>query len=164
MNSLRPRRDMTTNLLRMLFTPTFGVLCLAGLAAFGQSGKPNLSGRWELDKTKSDFGSGPAPKDIIEQITQEGTNVVVSTTFATPNGDIKKLVKLRTDGVPTVNTMRGRELTSISQWQGDSLVTVTRDGQRTVLSETRTLAKDGKTLTVIVDMGASKQKVVMLKK
>jgi hypothetical protein len=159
-----PQVHITARLLQILFAPTLCILCMAGLPALGQSGKPNFSGRWELDKAKSDFGSGPAPKDMLEEINQEGTNVVVTTTFGTPNGEVKKQEKLRTDGVPTVNEMRGRQLTSTTQWQGDSLVTVTRDGQRIVLTETRTLAKDRKTMMVIVDSGSNQQKVVMLKK
>ena len=140
------------------------VLCIPGLPAFGQIGKPSLAGRWELDRSQSDFGTGPAQKGIVAQISQEGTRLEIATTFITPNGEINKVEKLRTDGVPTVNTVRGHALTSTTQWQGDSLVTTTRDNQRVVLTETRTVAKAGKTMTVMVDTGAAKQKVVLTKK
>ena len=84
--------------LQILFAATLGALCIATLPTFGQTAKPNFSGRWELDKAKSDFGSGPPPKDIIMQIEQKGKTVVVATTFVNADGDIETLVKQTTDG------------------------------------------------------------------
>lgn len=129
-----------------------------------QTAKPNFSGRWELDKAKSDFGSGPAPKDIIMQINQKGKVVVVTTTFVTPNGEFKKFEKLRTDGVATTNRIRGHKVTSTAHWQGDSLVTVTEDPGVWRLTETRTLAKNGKAMTTTVVSGSHEQGVVYVKK
>lgn len=151
----------------ILFAGTLVVLCIATSPAFGQTAKPNFSGRWELDKAKSDFGSGPVPKDIFVQIDQKGKSVVVTTTFVTPNGEIENPEKLRTDGAPTTNMIRGHELTMTTHWQGDSLVTIIRDPHGVELStETRTLAKDGRVMTTTVVSGDSlhKQNVVMLKK
>jgi hypothetical protein len=53
---------------------TIGLVILAGLgtlivpagAAFSQDRKPDFSGHWILDKTKSDLGSGPEVENVTE--------------------------------------------------------------------------------------------------
>jgi hypothetical protein len=153
--------------LQILFAATLGALCIATLPALGQAAKPNFSGRWELDKAKSHFGgaAGPTPKDIIVQIKQKGESIEITTTFVTPNGEIKRVEKLRTDGAPTTTTVRGHELTSMTHWQGDSLVTITRGPQGAApFTETRTLAKNGRVLTTTVGSGPGRRKLVFLKK
>ena len=151
--------------LQVLLTATLGALCIATAPVFGQTSKPNFSGSWELDKAKSDFGSGPVPNNIFVQIDQKGSSIEVTTTFVTANGEIKNPEKLKTDGTPTTNVVRGHEFIMTTHWQGDSLVTIIRDPQGVKLStETRTLAKNGKVMTTTVDSGLQMQKVVMLKK
>jgi hypothetical protein len=167
MNSSRFARHtkiMVLDKLQILFAATLGALCIATLPAFGQTAKPNFSGRWELDKAKSDFGSGPAPKDIIEQIDQKGKTIVFTTTFVTADGEFKNVVKLTTDGSPNTNMMRGHEFTTRTHWQGDSLVTLVRDPRGLQLTETRALSENGKVMTIAVVSGDQKQKVVMVKK
>jgi hypothetical protein len=170
MNSSRFERPHTKirvpGKLQILFAVSLGALCIATLPASDQSAKPNLSGRWELDKAKSDFGgaAGPAPRDIIMQIDQKGRTIALTMTFITQNGEVKNPEKLRTDGVPTVNVIRGHKLTMTTHWQSDSLVTITRDPQGHELTETRTLAKNGKVMTTTVGSGPSERRVVYLKK
>lgn len=159
-----PHMTITVDKLRILLVIILGAVCIATLPAFSQTAKPNFSGRWELDKAKSDFDSGPAPNDILEQINQTANSVVITTTFVIPNGEIKKLERLKTDGTPTVTTIRGHESTSMTHWQGASLVAVTREPNAHVLTETRSLSNDGKVMTIIVTSGSNRQKVVMLKK
>ena len=153
--------------LQISLAVTLAALCIATLPAISQTAKPNFSGRWELDKAKSEFGgaAGPTPKDIIMQIDQKGKNIALTMTFITSNGEIKNPEKLRTDGVPTVNVIRGHKLTMTTHWQGDSLVTITRDPQGVeMLTETRTLAKNGRVMMTTVGSGANKRRVVFLKK
>lgn len=151
---------------KVLLAVILGALCIATLPAFGQTGKPNFSGHWELDKAKSEFGgaAGPVPQNIIMQIDQEGKNIALTMTFITPNGEIKNPEKLRTDGVPTVNVIRGHKLTMTTHWQGDTLVTVTQAPQGHKLTETRTLSKNGKAMMTTVGSGPGKRKVVYVKK
>lgn len=157
---IRAPRELEFSLVVIL-----GALCVATLPSFAQAAKPNFSGRWELDKAKSDFGgAGPTPKDITMQIDQKGKNIALTMTFITPNGEIRNPEKLRTDGVPTVNVIRGHKLTMITRWRGDSLVTITRDPQGHELIETRSLAEDGKVMITTVGSGLSKRRVVFVKK
>lgn len=153
------------NNLQILFAATLIALCIATLPAFAQTAKPNFSGRWELDKAKSDFGSGPVPKDEFLQIDQKGKTLEVTHTFVTPNGEFKNVVKLTTDGHPAINMIHGHEVTTRTHWQGDSLVTIMPDpeGGRQ-LTETRTLAENGKVMTITLVSGDRREKVVMRKK
>ena len=64
-----------------------------------------------------------------------------------------------------MNMMHGHEFAKTAHWQGDSLVTIMRDPQLGFQrTEKRTLAKNGKFMTITVVSGLLKQKVVMLKK
>jgi hypothetical protein len=132
--------------------------------AFSKNAKTNFSGHWELDKAKSDLGGAPPVNTILEVIDQDGSTIVITTTYVSPRGSMKRVAKLTTDGAANINMVTGHEVTTRTHWDGGSLVTVVRDPRGLQLTETRALSRDGKTMTVSIDSGFHKQRLVMRKK
>jgi len=110
------------------------------LVAIAQSDKPDFSGKWELDKERSE---GPA--DPVEEIIEhDGSKLVVTATSADGR---QFAVRLSTDGEENLNIVRGREMTARTTWESGKLVTVVRDAQGMQFIEVRSLSEGGKVQT-----------------
>jgi hypothetical protein len=134
------------------------------LSANAQTTKPNFSGHWVLDKTKSDFGAGPHPLDVTEDIDHQEPKLVITTTTKQADGEDKRSVKYTTDDTENTNLAGGHEMKTKSHWEGSDLVTVVRGDNGLQLREVRKLSKDGRTQTVETDFGMGKQTLVLTKK
>ena len=156
------KNGRANNTVRRMLLVVLATLLLAP-AAFSQDAKPNFSGHWKLDKSKSDFGSGPQPDEVIEVIDHHEPDLVVNTTTTQSGREQKRSVKYTTDDAENINMVGGHTMKTKTHWEGGSLVTVVRDEGGLQLTEVRTLSKDGKTETVETDFGMGKQKLVMLK-
>lgn len=145
------------------FLVVLSTLVIPAPAIFCQDAKPNFSGHWKLNKSKSEFGSGPHPDNVIEVIDHHEPTLVVNTTTGQSGREDKRSVRYTTDDAENINMVAGHTMKTKTHWEGNSLVTVVRDERGLQLTETRTLSKDGKTETVETDFGMGKQKLVMLK-
>lgn len=130
--------------------------------------RPNLSGVWKVNVAKSDFGVLPAPESRVDTIEHNDPTLKVAVKEEGPQGKRDYVLNLTTDGKENVNTpAAGVELKSISNWEGNALVTTTKlkfqDNDITI-KETRTVSEDGKTITVnshlASPMGEADQKIV----
>lgn len=151
------------NTVRGVLLVVLATLVLLAQAAFSQDAKPNFSGHWKLDKSKSDFGSGPQPDEVIEVIDHHEPTLVVNTTTTQAGHEEKRSVRYTTDDAENTNVVGGHTMKTKTHWEGNSLVTVVRDEGGLQLTEVRTISKDGKTQTIETDFGMGKQKLVMLK-
>lgn len=142
------------------------IVSLTGPArpAFSQGKKPDFSGHWILNKTKSDFGQGPKVEAVTEDIQQNGNVLVIKNVTRDPRGEQERNLRYTTDGAENTNVVMGHTMKTQSHWEGESLVTVIRDERGMQLTETRSLSKDGKSQTVETDFGMGKQKLVLDKK
>ena len=134
--------------MRTVSTLPIGRLRFAVLLAFvavgvtlgnAQSDKPDFSGRWEIDKARSNR------PDISEEVIEHGDPKLVITT--TPATGEKFAIRLSTDGKENLNIVGGREMTARTTWEGNKLVTVVRDSQGMQFTEVRALSEDGKVQT-----------------
>ena len=148
---------------KVVLCVVLAMLVLSVPAMFCQNAKPNFSGHWKLDKSKSDFGSGPQPNQVIEVIDHHEPTLVVNTTTGQSGREDKRSVRHTTDDAENINMVAGHTMKTKTHWEGNSLVTVVRDERGLQLTETRNLSKDGKTETVETDFGMGKQKLVLLK-
>lgn len=149
---------------RVLVLIAVGLMILPVPNALAQGAKPDFSGNWVLDKSKSDFGQGPQPDDMSEVIEHHEPKMVITTTTTQGGAENTRSVNYTTDGVENVNMVNGHQMKTKSHWEGASLVTVVRDEAGLQLTEVRTLSKDGKAQTVETDFGMGKQKLVLVKK
>jgi hypothetical protein len=134
---------------------TLFVICLLATAAAlrPQDPKPNLSGRWVMNATKS---SGRNPKACEENIDHKEPTLTITTVSEDPRGQSKSFVKLTTDGRDSVNDVNGNEFHAKSHWEAAKLVTVVTGDRGLTMTEVRSLSADGKTQTVESFMGPSR--------
>lgn len=132
--------------------------------ALAQSTKPDFSGSWILDRTKSDFDGTPAPTSMTEVIEHREPKVVVTTTTKQSGGEDRRVVRLTTDGSESSNEFAGHQVKTTTHWDGNKLVTVVQDQAGRQFTETRALSADRKTQTVTLESGMGQQKLVMTKK
>jgi hypothetical protein len=113
--------------------------------------KPNFSGEWKLNTTKSEFGPMPAPTSRTDTITHADPSLKITTKQSTPNGDATVDMKYMTDGSESTNEIRGNPMKSVSKWDGDTLLIDTKasfQGNDITIGDKWTLSEDGKVLTV----------------
>ncbi len=151
---------------------TFLLFALAALWATAPAqAKPNFSGEWKLNVSKSEFGPLPAPISRTDKIKHEDPALKITTTQANQQGEGTFELNYTTDGKESVNEIRGNTMKSTSKWDGDTLVIDTKanfGGNDLTLSDKWSLSGDGKVLTInrhiASPMGEVDQKVVLEKK
>lgn len=121
----------------------FLALILAAALASAQS-KPNFTGTWVLNSSKSDLGGAPVTK-ISVQIDHHDP-ILKYTAKGTADGqDFEETETITTDGKPGHDS-RGAAITT--HWEGDMLVSVATTDDGHPLYESRmTIAADGKRCT-----------------
>ena len=145
------------------------VLAAAAMAVPG----PDMSGKWTLDKTKSDpirmggrgqGGGGGAPGgpppdiDVTLVIKQSAADLTIKRTMAFPGRDpMETETKYTLDGKEaTVPGMMGREMKATAKADGDKIIVDSKGSFQTPQGDTRevsthdeyTLSADGKVLTI----------------
>ena len=135
--------------MRTLLTTLLVMTTVAGMAVAAD--KPNFSGDWSIDATKSDFGPMPPPATMTRKV--DHSDPALSYTEATtggPQGDQTITMKCSTDGKETTNEMMGNPVKTTAKWDGDALVIAAKadfQGNEITLTDKWTLSADGKVLT-----------------
>lgn len=150
--------------MKTLFAATLILTMTAATAA----AKPNFSGDWKLNTSKSDFGQMPAPDSMTQKITHEDPKLDMHIKQSSQMGDFERDVKYTTDGKESTNMIRDNPAVSVVKWDGDVLTFETKgkfgDNEFT-MKDRWTLSEDGKVLTIqrvfSSSMGEAEQKVVM---
>jgi len=122
-----------------------------GLTAMEAQAKPNLTGDWKLNVSRSEFGEFPAPASMTMKNTHEEPSLKVLSKAVSDAGEANYDLTFRTDGVETVNTVGPTEMKSVSSWEGETLVLKTKGtfGDTDVtLVDKWDLSDGGKTLTI----------------
>jgi hypothetical protein len=113
--------------------------------------KPNFSGDWKLNTSKSEFGPMPAPESRTDKIAHNDPNLKVTTTQSGPNGQGTVELKYTTDGAESTNEIRGNPMKSTSKWDGDTLIISTKGsfgGNDITFDDKWSLSGEGKVLTI----------------
>lgn len=136
----------------------------------GAQAKSNFSGTWKLNAAKSDFGAMPAPDSRTDKITHQDPDLNDTVNQSGQMGEVTADLKYSTDGKETTNTIRGTEIKSTANWEGDELVISGKgsfQGADVTLKDRWSLSPDGKTLTILrhvnSPMGETDQKIVLEK-
>ena len=126
-----------------------GVMALLGTAM--AVAKPNFSGWWTLNVSRSEFGTVPKPTSHVEQVTHNEPSLKVRTTQVGEMGEFTTDYSYTTDGTECLNKFRGIDRRSTARWDGDSLVIESRmdiEGNPLTVTERWTLSQDGKILSI----------------
>ena len=133
-------------------------LIVLTLAAAVLAAKPNFTGDWKLNNSKSDMGQMPAPNSWVQKIAHEDPKLKVSVSMSSDMGDMSWESNYTTDGKESNNTIRNSESKSIVKWDGDALTFETKgkfgDNDFT-MKDKWTVSEDGKVLTLNRHMSSS---------
>lgn len=131
------------------------ILALALAAAAGTlsaADKPDLSGTWNLNVQKSEFGPSPGPDKFVRKIDHKDPEMKLTTTQAFQGQERTSDVVYTIDGKPHTVKVGEAEAEITATWKGNNLeVKSLRNiqGNEITAVETWTLAEDGKTLTTV---------------
>jgi hypothetical protein len=143
-------------------------LAIMALAALPALAKPDFTGNWKLNTSKSTFGEMPAPDSMTYKITHADPKLTTATKQSGQMGEFEMQASYTTDGKEVTNQGFGGSPTkSVVKWDGDTLLIETKgqfgDNDFTMIQKW-TLAADGKTLNVAQTfksaMGEGEQKMV----
>jgi hypothetical protein len=145
-------------------------LLVIGLPALSAVAKPNFTGDWKLNVTKSDFGQFPPPSAMTQKATHDDPALKVAAKMSTDQGDFEYESNYSTDGKETTNNFGPSAMKSVAKWDGDTLSIQTKgtfgDAEMTITDKWQ-LSEDGKTLTItrhfVSSMGEMDQKMVLEK-
>jgi len=114
--------------------------------------KPNFSGDWKLNNSKSTFGEMPAPLSMSSKITHDDPKVTTAIKLVGDQGEFEMSASYMTDGKQSTNQgMGGSATTSTAKWDGDTLSIDTKGkfGENEfTLQDKWNLSADGKVLTM----------------
>jgi hypothetical protein len=131
---------------------TLGVILTAAAAMIAAQGANPRIGTWHLNVAKSKYDPGPAPKSQTLTIEAAGdgekvTSEIVSASGATTTATYTAAY----DGKP--HTLTGSEIAdtvTLKRIDANTSERVDSKGGKTVQTYTRTVSKDGKTMTVTI--------------
>ena len=144
------------------------VLAILTLAALPALAKPNFTGDWKLNTSKSTFGEMPAPDSMTYKITHADPKLSTAVKQSGQMGEFEMQASYTTDGKECSNQgFGGSTAKSVVKWDGDTLVIETKgqfgDNEFT-MTQKWTLSADGKTLNIVQTfksaMGEGEQKLV----
>lgn len=113
--------------------------------------KPNFSGVWKLNLSKSEFGQAPAPQALTTHIEHRDPELKAHSEITGPQGTYATDYTWVTDGRENVNTVRGNEIRATVVWNGQLLASnakTTVKGATITIVDLWSLSEDGQTLTV----------------
>jgi hypothetical protein len=148
---------------------------VAAVSEADQDAKPNFSGTWTLDLSRSNTGPLPPPESLEAVIEHEDPTITSTLTQKGDDGVITTRTTITTDGGENRNTVTtaGGEvpLFSRSRWSGRTLViatSMTLDGAPIGVTESWTLSGDGRQMIVSrafsSDQGAFQQRFVFVRR
>jgi hypothetical protein len=134
---------------RKALVTTLGVFALA--ASLAAQSKPNFSGTWTLNVTKSDFGPLPPSSSRVDVIDHSDPSLKIHTVDDGAQGKLDYTLSMATDGKEVTNNAGGgTEVKNTAAWEGAGLVVGTKlnfQGTDVTIRSVWTLSADGKTLT-----------------
>jgi hypothetical protein len=148
---------------------TLVVALVLALSGYAQT-KPNFTGTWKLNVSKSDFGMMPAPESRSDVIEQSEGMIKDTVSSAGAQGATSYTINIKTDGVEAPVKLGARDVKMSAAWSGNALTVTTKldvSGNDVVIKSNWTLSSDGNTWTqaahITSPMGETDTKLVFEK-
>jgi hypothetical protein len=129
-----------------------GTLALFAVAALPALAKPNFTGDWKMNVSKSDFGQMPAPDSVTYKVKHDDPKLA-NDTKQSGQFEMEQHLNYTTDGKESTNEgFQGSTMKSVAKWDGDILVIESKAqfGDNPVtITQKWSLSADGKNLTVV---------------
>ncbi len=135
----------------LLFTPLVGAQ---------SSDKRDFTGRWRMDKEKSNFAGFKVPDVVVRVVDQHGQLMNVHTVQTAGQKTSISDITYVTDGNVAQNVINGRDAESKTFWDGDVLVIntsmKTASGDDEVIVDRWSVSDDKQTLTIVSHVETTK--------
>lgn len=139
---------------RLAFFLVAVLTCWLGAAyaqAPSQDAKPDFSGRWRMEKDKSDFATFQVPDVVVQVVDHHDPTMNIHTVETAGKRTSTADVSYFTDGTISKNVINGRDAESKAFWDGPALNIRTSEkdskGEDVVIEDRWELSSDGGTLT-----------------
>jgi hypothetical protein len=169
--SMAVRSTFTMNLRVLALLPSISLILLvqpgsyAGSAGADAPVRANFSGRWRMNKEKTDFAKFKTPDMIVRVIDHHDPTMNVHTVQTTGVNTSSSDVSYFTDGSTSKNVINGRDATSRTYWDGSALVVKTdmktAKNEDEEIEDRYELSEDGATLTTTSHVVTSKGDITM---
>lgn len=155
-----------------ILTRTLAAAVLLAAGAAHAQTKPDLSGTWQLNPAKSDFGQMPAPSNATMVVTQSATSIKLVQSMAGPAGTQSNTQEFALDGQEkTITGMDGQPAMSTGKIDsGMVMIDIKANRQGADIRQAMRFvpSPDGKSMTlrqeIATPMGALTMKLVFDKK
>lgn len=135
--------------MKSIIVAVFAIAGLSGIAAAAD--KPNFSGDWKLNASKSEMGPLPAPISFTRKVTHAEPSITFDDTqTGTPLGDQHDTRTYTTDGKEISYQANGADVKGAATWDGDSLQINSKasvQGMDILIKDKISLGEEGKTMT-----------------
>ena len=137
------------------------------LSSYSQT-KPNFSGTWKLNLSKSDFGMMPTRPDSRTDVIEQSEDVIKDTVSQqSEQGAQNYVVAIKTDGTESPVKLAAGDAKVSGSWSGDAFAVTTKlnfQGNEILVNSKWTLSGDGNTYTQVAHitspMGETDTKLV----
>jgi hypothetical protein len=131
------------------------ILALALLAVGQPSAKPNFSGEWKMNASKSNFGALPPPTSITRSITHAEPSLSIVEQQVSDLGNQNATRTYKTDGSEASFTASGADVKGKATWSDNTLVMVSSvDAIGLTFTDRMSLSTDSRTLTSVIHVAA----------
>jgi hypothetical protein len=130
---------------------TLGVIVLAGISVLSAQGTDPRVGSWHLNVAKSKYTPGPAPKSQTLKIEAAGKGEKVTSETVSDTG-AKTVTEYTADYDAKPHPLKGSavaDMVTLKRIDSHTTERVDSKDGKAVVTYHRTVAKDGKTMTVI---------------
>jgi hypothetical protein len=134
---------------------------LVGTAAAAE--KPNFSGEWRMNASKSNFGPLPPPISITRKVTHAEPALTIVEEQKGDMGDQNTTRAYTTDGKEMTFQANGAEVKSAATWEGNAIVVISKvEIVGLEFNDKMTLSEDGQTLTSAIHISSPQGEVDIL--
>jgi hypothetical protein len=137
---------------KQLFAITLIVMATVGWA----TAKPNFTGEWQLNLSKSNYGALPPPTSMLRKITHAEPSLEIVDDQSGGRRTGVSTRKYMTSGQATTFEVNGAAVEGVAAWEGNSLIVTTKvDAVGLLFKDKMSLSADGKQLTSEVHIDSS---------
>lgn len=138
----------------------FAIAALVGDVAAAD--KPNFSGEWKMNPTKSNYGVIPTPKSLFRKITHTEPSITIAEDQTAGTMELIPSRSFTTNSQPATFHLNGVDVVGSAAWEGITLLVqskVTAAGLQ--FDDRMSLSEDGKLLTSKVQIRSDQGDVEM---
>ena len=140
--------------MKAAFCALFALTLLTGTVAAAD--KPNFSGDWKMNATKSSFGPIPGPSSITRKVTHAEPSLAIVEEQQGDMGTQGTTRKYTTDGKDMTFESGGAVVRGTAVWEGNTLIlTSIVDAIGATFTDRMSLSEDGRTLTSAVHIASA---------